>query len=62
MACKERPKYRGEGKPLCTNKYPDGCPDCWFIYAFVNSVKQGCIGEFDGGAILHEAPKLNKEN
>lgn len=60
MGCKKHPNYKGKQKPRPSKKYPEGCPDCWLVYALMNGLKNKQIGDFYN-VVLHE-PKSKKEN
>jgi hypothetical protein len=42
MRCKEHKKYKAIYEPRKTERYPDGCPECWKIWAAKNrkSIKE----------------------
>lgn len=34
LRCSDHPKYKAVNTPRKTKKYPDGCPACWWVWAF----------------------------
>ena len=41
IKCNNHPKYKGIKAPRETEKYPKGCPTCWWIYSNRKAKERG---------------------